>query len=107
MDGWTDRQMDGYIYVRRVGQTNMIVEICSGLDVKIIICILLAGQCLDDTFSVTGSFKTYVPVICGDNAGQHSTYNLKLKQLCKVVAGQLKKCFWIFHRFCFSDRLCH
>ena len=44
------------------------------------ICILLAGQCLDDTFSVTGSFKTYVPVICGDIGGQHSTYNLKLKE---------------------------
>ena len=58
----------------------MIVEICIGLDVVIFICILLAGQCLDDTFSVTGSFKTYVPVICGDIGGQHSTYNLKFKE---------------------------
>ena len=37
-------------------------------------CFAFLGQCLDDTFSVIGSFKTFVPVICGNITGEHSMY---------------------------------
>ena len=40
----------------------------------LIIFISILGQCLKDTFSVTGSFGTKVPTICGINTNQHSKY---------------------------------
>ena len=39
------------------------------------------GQCQDDTFVVSQSPSTNaeVPILCGDNTGQHSMLPLKLK----------------------------
>ena len=35
------------------------------------------SQCLTDTFSVTSSAGNSPPVICGSNAGKHSTCNIE------------------------------